>query len=512
MGKEKVYCAYDEMVKLGGLKPNPKNPNTHSQTQIEILGKIIKEQGWRQPIKVSKRSGYIVSGHGRYEAALFIGEDEVPVDYQDYDSEESEMADLLADNRIAELAEVDNEALAEIFSEIKIDDIDIEITGYTEEEYNAILAAINNGIEEDEEKVDKISEPPSEPKAKYGDIYELGEHRLMCGDSTKLEDVERLMAGERANLVFTDPPYGMKKEKDGVANDNLNYDALLDFNKEWIPNTFAVLTENGSWYCGGIDEPLMDIYSEIIKPMQRENRITFRNLITWDKGNGQGQTSEGLRMYAPADEKCLFVMMGVQGFNNNSDNYFEGWEPVRDYLLKSRVAMGWDVPTMKRIVGHSDLSGDHWTNKSQFNLPTKEVYNKMKAAAEKQRKEANIQNDAFKKEYDEVKKEYYSTRAYFNNTHDNMNNVWHFDRAGEDERVGHATPKPLALCERAIKSSSREDEKVLDVFGGSGSTLIACEALRRKCYMMELEPKWIDVIISRWENYTGEKAKLIERV
>ena len=103
MGKEKVYCAYDEMVKLGGLKPNPKNPNTHSQTQIEILGKIIKEQGGRQPIKVSKRSGYIVSGHGRYEAALFIGEDEVPVDYQDYDSEESEMADLLADNRIANL-------------------------------------------------------------------------------------------------------------------------------------------------------------------------------------------------------------------------------------------------------------------------------------------------------------------------------------------------------------------------------------------------------------------------
>ena len=99
--------------------------------------------------------------------------------------------------------------------------------------------------------------------------------------------------------------------------------------------------------------------------------------------------------------------------------------------------------------------------------------------------------------------------AYFNNTHDNMNNVWHFDRAGKDERVGHATPKPIALCSRAIKSSSREDETVLDLFGGSGSTLIACEQLNRSAYLMELEPKWVDVIIARWEKFTRQKAVLL---
>ena len=185
--------------------------------------------------------------------------------------------------------------------------------------------------------------------------------------------------------------------------------------------------------------------------------------------------------------------------------------------------MGWDVPTMKRIVGHSVISRDHWTGKSQFNMPTKEVYNKLKAEAEKQRKEKGINNEAFKREYEDIKREYedikreyedikrewYSTRAYFNNTHDNMNNVWHFPRTAGKERKsagGHATPKPIALCERAIKSSSRERETVLDFFGGSGSTLIAAEKNNRKALLIELEPKWCDVIRKRWTKWAEENG------
>ena len=344
-----------------------------------------------------------------------------------------------------------------------------------------------------------------EPKAKIGQIYQLGRHRLMCGDSTKQEDVDKLMNGVKADLVFTDPPYGMKKESEGVLNDNLNFDDLLDFNRKWIPLTFGALKDNGSWYCWGIDEPLMDIYSNILKPMAKENKITFRNLITWDKGYGQGQLSEDFRMYPIADEKCLFVMAGVQGFSNNADNYFEGWEPIRSYLFnewrKISSKNDWD-----KYLGNA--MGKHYFTKSQWLLPTKEQYMKLQALG-KGHQAFKKDYEEIKKDYEEIKKDYYKTRAYFNNTHDNMNNVWHFNRTTGKEREaahGHATPKPVALCGRAIETSSREDEIVLDLFGGSGSTLIACEQLNRKCYMMELDPLYVDVILDRWEKFTGEKA------
>lgn len=316
------------------------------------------------------------------------------------------------------------------------------------------------------------------------------------------------MNGVKADMVFTDPPYGMKKENDGVANDNLNYYDLLEFNKKWIPITFNNLKNNGSWYCWGIDEPLMDIYSNILKPMQKENKITFRNLITWDKGNGQGQLSSEFRMFPIADEKCLFVMCGVQGFNNNSDNYFEKYEPIRLYLENEAKKVDLNNKKLKEICGVGMYG--HWFTKSQWDLIKEEHYKKIQQyyAGKVFEKEY----EEIKKEYEEIKKEWYLTRAYFDNTHDNMNNVWHFSKTSGEEREsagGHATPKPIALCSRAIKSSSRENENVLDVFGGSGSTLIACEQLKRNAYIMELEPKWVDVIINRWESFTGEKAVLL---
>ena len=310
------------------------------------------------------------------------------------------------------------------------------------------------------------------------------------------------MNGVKADMVFTDPPYGMKKENDGVANDNLNYDDLLEFNKKWIPITFNNLKDNGSWYCWGIDEPLMDIYSNILKPMAKENKITFRNLITWDKGSGQGQLSSELRMYPIADEKCLFVMCGTQGFNNNSENYFEGYEPIRKYLEEEAKKVKLDSKKLQEICGVGMYS--HWFTKSQWDLMKEEYYLKLQNYYKDQALKKEYQ--ALKKEYQEIKNKWYETRAYFDNTHDNMNNVWHFSKTSGEEREsagGHATPKPIALCTRAIKSSSRENENVLDVFGGSGSTLIACEQNNRNCYAMELEPRWVNVIIQRYINFTG---------
>lgn len=488
-------------IKMADIMPYENNVKLHPKEQIEQIKKSIVDFGNNDPIAVDENN-VIIEGHGRFEALKELGYEEAECIVLTGLTEDQKNAYRLVHNKLTMNSDFDMKGLEEELNKINMDLTAFDFDPFNMDEEEKEI------IEDEAPEVDEEHEPIT----KVGDIWQLGDHRLMCGDSTDKATVELLMNGNKADMVFTDPPYGMKKEKEGVLNDNLNYTDLLEFNKKWIPLTFAALKDNGSWYCWGIDEPLMDIYSEIIKPMIKENKITFRNLLTWDKGRGQGQKSEKFRMYPIADEKCLFVMCGVQGFNTNADNYFEGWEPIRNYLLESRKAMGWDVPTMKRIAGHSDLWRDHWTGKSQWNMPTREVYEKFQRAAEKQREENNINNDAFRREYDTLKSEYYSTRAYFNNIHDNMNNVWHFDRTSNKEREltgEHATPKPIALCSRAIESSSRKGESVLDLFGGSGSTLIACEQLDRKCYMMELDPKYCDVIIKRWETLMGKKAKLI---
>jgi DNA modification methylase len=340
-----------------------------------------------------------------------------------------------------------------------------------------------------------------------GDLFEIGEHRLLCGDSTDSDAVARLMNGEKADMAHNDPPYGMKKEKDGVLNDNLNYSDLLDFNREWIALQFMHLKENGSWYCWGIDEPLMDIYSEILKPYIAEQKATFRNLITWDKGHGQGQNSENTRSYAIADEKCLFVMMGVQGFNNNADNYFDKWEIIRVYLEKEINKLNETDSKIANALGYKDgRTVNHWWSKSQWAMPTENNYYSLREYAKsknidafkKEYEEIKKEYEEIKKEYEEIKKEYYSTRAYFNNVHDNFNNVWKFERhLRQGDEGGHATPKPIPLCERAIKSSCPDNGLVLDFFLGSGSTMVASHQLNRKCYGMELDPKYCQVIIDR---------------
>ena len=490
-----------ESVKIDILKPYENNARTHSEEQVKKIVRSIKEFGFINPVLIDGDFG-IIAGHGRVMAAKKMGMTEVPCLFVEDLTEAQKRAYIIADNKLALDAGWDEEMLQFELAELQEMDFDITLTGFELED-----------LEDDEphEVVEDDYEvaPPEEPKTKMGDIWQLGRHRLMCGDSTDKATIAKLMDGNKADMVFTDPPYGMKKEAEGVLNDNLNFNDLLDFNKLWIPLTFEILKDNGSWYCWGIDEPLMDIYSHILKPMAKDNKITFRNLITWDKGHGQGQLSADFRMYPTADEKCLFAMCGVQGFDNNKDNYFDGFEPIRLYLCEQKKIMGWNDDDIQRITGVTTVAR-HCFCKSQWEFPTEEHYNEMREAANGNA--FNREYDEIKREYDEIKREYYATRAYFDNTHDNMNNVWHFARTSGSEREltgGHATPKPIALCSRAIKSSSRDGESVLDVFGGSGSTLIACEQLDRTCYMMELDEKYCDVIINRWEQFTGEKAVLL---
>jgi DNA modification methylase len=471
------------MIKLSSIKSNPNNPRVIKDDKFAKLVNSIKEFPKMMELRpmVINSDNIVLGGNMRLKALKEAGYTEVPeawVKSAESLTEEEQRRFIIADN--VGFGGHDWAMLKSEWDVEELADWGLDIPNFDDDEV----------LEAEEDDFDTT--PPEIPITVLGDLYEIGEHRLLCGDSTNSDQVAKLMNGQKADMGHNDPPYGMKKENEGVLNDNLNYSDLLDFNKEWIALQFMHLKENGSFYCWGIDEPLMDIYSEILKPYIANQKATFRNLITWDKGHGQGQNSENTRSYAIADEKCLFAMMGVQGFNNNADNYFEGWEPIRDYLLSQRIKAGWDIPTMKRIAGHSDLSRDHWTCKSQWNMPTIEVYK----CFQKWCIDNNV--DAFKKEYEELKKEYYSTRAYFNNVHDNFNNVWKFERhLRNGSEGGHATPKPIPLCERAIKSSCPDNGLVLDVFLGSGSTMVAAHQIKRKCYGMELDPKYCDVIVNR---------------
>ena len=488
-------------IDIDKLAPYERNAKIHSVSQVEQIANSIKEFGFISPCLVDKDFN-IIAGHGRVEACKYLGIKSVPCVFIEGLTDEQRRAYILADNRLTELGEWDTDLVFEELTELKDLNFNIDVTGFElpDEEPMEIVE-------------DDFSEGNVETRCELGDLWQLGEHRLICGDSTEITVIEKLMDGQKADMVFTDPPYGMKKESEGVLNDNLNYDDLLEFNRQWIPLTFGALKDNGSWYCWGIDEPLMDIYSNILKPMQKEKKIAFRNLITWDKGNGQGQLSEDFRMYPIADEKCLFVMVGcdsVQGFTVNQEDYSESMDKVRLYLEGEIAKLGQSDKTIANALGYKDgRTVNHWRSKSQFALPTKENYEALREYGKSVLKDY----DFLKKDYDELKKDFYEGRSYFDNTHDNMNNVWHFDRTSQEERKqtgDHATPKPIALCSRAIKSSSREGEIVLDVFGGSGSTLIACEQLGRKCFMSELDAHYCDVIIQRWETFTDKKAVRID--
>ena len=258
-----VYCAHDAIVRAADLIPNPKNPNKHPQAQIEALGAIIRGSGWRNPITVSTRSGLVVKGHGRLLAAQLEELDEVPVDYQDYESEAAELADLTADNRIAELAETDNKMLIEVFGTIDASDLDFGLSGYSKDEYAEIAASLNETLAatETEEDLDDVPETPDAPVTQYGDIWILGgRHRVMCGNSTVPEDREKLLDGAAPQTLLTDPPYCSGGYQNLIAK------ALAD-----IPCQYAyVFTDWRMWVY------LFDLIEGA--------GFGVKSMIVWDKG------------------------------------------------------------------------------------------------------------------------------------------------------------------------------------------------------------------------------------
>jgi len=339
-----------------------------------------------------------------------------------------------------------------------------------------------------------------------GELKLKSKHRLLCGDSTSEEDVARLVGDASLVMLHADPPYGMGKEKDGIANDNLYAEKLDKFQMQWWNAWRTKTADNGSVYIWGNAPDLWRLWYQ--GGLQDSERLTMRNEIAWYKGGGGFNVgTEAGRMYFP-NERCLFFMIGEQGFNNNADNYWHGWDGILHKLQKDCDAMGWTAKDIQRICGVGNYC--HWFTESQWVFIPEEHYKKLQAEAKKvgEHDAFKREHDAFKREHDELKREFYATRAFFNNTHDNMTDVWQFERVTGEERHGHATPKPVEMMARAIKSSSNEGDAVGVPFAGTCPELIACEQLNRRCYGMEIDPLYCDVIVKRWENLTGEKAVL----
>ena len=324
------------------------------------------------------------------------------------------------------------------------------------------------------------------------------QHRLICGDCTDREVVARVMGGERAALVHADPPYGMGKENDGIANDNLYREKLDAFHMAWWKACRSQVEDNGSVYIWGNAEDLWRLW--YCGGLKDSERLTLRNEVVWTKVSSQGMGADAGRSYPVATERALFFMLGEQGFNNNADNYWDGWEGIRSALAADCEKMGWTADDIKRITGVGMFG--HWFTKSQWTFIPKEHYEKLQAAAR--------EHDAFKREHDDLKREFYATRAFFDNTHDNMTDVWEFPRVQGEDRHGHATPKPVAMMERPIKSSAPSGTIVLVPFNGTGPELIACERLGRRCRACEISPEYVGVALERFYQMTGVEPVLLD--
>lgn len=394
----KIKCEYTELVEIHKLVENPKNANKHTKEQIDRLAKILQFQGWRHPVIVSKRSGFICAGHGRLLAAKLLKQESVPVDYQDFLTEAEEYAFVIADNEIARWAEFDEQKFIEDVANIDIGDIDLfglkEVPDLLQDEKQELTDP--DDVPEVEQNIHNVQ---------LGQIYKLGEHRLMCGDSTKIEDVEKLMDGNKADMVFTDPPYNVDyegKTEDAlkIKNDKMGDSEFKDFLQKVFKNYISVSKPGSAIYVCHADSNGLVFRSTLV-----EAGWLLKQCLVW--------------------VKQMFVM-GRQDYHWQHEPILYGWMPG--------AAHRW------------------FGNRKQSTL-------------------------------------------------------WQFERPRRS--LEHPTMKPVEMIQHALSNSSKKEDLVIDFFGGSGSTLIACEKTNRKCYGMELDPHYCSVIIERWQQFTGKKAELL---
>ncbi len=378
-------------VAVEALIPYAKNSRTHDDAQVAQIAASIKEFGWTNPILVDGDKG-IIAGHGRLMAARKLGLTKVPVIELKDMTEAQKKAYVIADNKLAMNAGWDIDFLKLELQDLEDADFDLSLTGFDDKELDQLLAPeIEEGLTDE----DAVPEAPEKPKTKLGDIYILGNHKLMCGDSTDVDQVDKLMQSDKADMVFTDPPYGVDYQ--GINNDSR--DGLEDLLRGAFANYFGHSKSGAAIYCFHSDR-CADVFHKVFREF-----FHFSSMIIWAKNSLTLSQTD----YQSQHEPCLYGWM-----NNGSHSW-------------------------------------------------------------------------------------YSDRK--------QTSVWEFHK---ERFEGHTTPKPVALVEKAISNSSKGGDIVIDLFGGSGSTMIAAEKTGRSSRLMELDPKYCDVIVKRWEDFTGKKATLAE--
>ena len=496
-------------VKASELLPNPRNWRRHPTGQADALRGALSEIGYADALIAYETPDglMLIDGHLRAETTPDM---EVPVLVTDLD--ESEASKLLATlDPLSAMAEADTETLKLLRESVDINSqaLNDMLTEIIQGDTSGKLLHIKEGLTDP----DIVPKTPEVSWIQRGDLFQLGDHRVMCGDSTNAADVSTLMGGRMASLIHADPPYGMNK---GFDNDNLHGQNLDQFHMQWWNALRPHVEDNASAYIWGNSEDLWRLwYGGGLKDSER---LTLRNEIVRDKGGGgMSVKTEAGRMFQ-SSERCLFFMLGEQGYNNNADNYWEGWEPIRSKLEADCKKMGWGTQDIERICGVGMYS--HWFTKSQWGFITQEHYEKLQKAAKAEAFTENYdafneEYQAFKTDYEQLRSEFYATRAYFDNAHESMTDVWlyvpivdiwKYPRVSGVDRHGHATPKPVKMLGRIAKSSCTVGGLIVDPFSGTGTTIMASEQFNRCCYAMEIAPKYVQVTIERWENYTGQKA------
>lgn len=405
-------------VNINTLKPYEKNAKKHPQKQVEQVAASIREFGFNQPIVVDKDNVVIV-GHGRLEAAKLLNLEEVPVIVLDIDKEKAD-AYRLADNKLNE-SEWD---MALVIEELK-----------TLSEENLILTGFDKDlILEPDAKDDEVPELPEEPKTKLGDLYKLGEHRLLCGDSTKVEDMERLMDGHKADMVFTDPPYNVdykgkgENTTNGIMNDKMSDEQFDSFLLETFKRMASFIKRSAPCYVFHSHKTASDFEKAL-----ELSGFQIDTQLIWNKPSA----GMGMNHYRTKHEPFFYCSL----------------QKEKEFYGDRTGTTVWKIP-------NDPEKAIKWYQKEQENLES------------------------------------------------GSSTIWSMKRSNVNEYV-HPTQKPVELPVTAMTKSSKVDDIVLDQFLGSGTTLISAEKSGRKCYGMELDPRYCDVIVKRWEDYTGQKAELI---